>query len=1239
MSKACQNCGKQDRLAACRACGKAQYCSVECQKTDWKFHKEHCKIGLVTKPPSDVLPKAPEVVSPTASKDQPIPATKPFVIPRATKPSKFASERLVRDVLKLHISKCKTKTNTLKQLIMARILEQGHSAAKQNLLLAHLDKTNTLVDALTMKSAKKEDLNQFLMQYAKLLGVSLKPRSPSDDDAVEIIKMDTIETIHQEFLDSPSPPFKNVPSAPASKDFRKRVESLCPDIPLDGRKHFVSSYPDLISVSATEFNAVQNNEREMLINEAFQTYSQAKEKLVKYWGRKNSNVGMLGHNPVHSTRGTTNRKAEDLDKRLEELRAKKVALELDLVPLKSELKKLEDKPGDLDDAETDQFNDLGLNVLAKQRELDTVIRDITALTAEMPVLENMVSENLFPGFVEIAEASGIGRKAAFIPFIVALFLFVAGYAFISDTMKPPVLPPSIQKSVYVSHFSDLQLVNKTYTENKIKYEEYQMQKMDILASTIEQKHARLNQLYEDAGLNDMILQEMVWKRINRQRKVRLAQMRGEPIPEGPTKQGITADFLTKPEYRRRLLDLLQAAVSIEFSKFQDTALYQFSPEDAADIFASYGMDLEEREAKNLALEYAQTIGKTAASPVANKMQTTGQVALMPVLGAQLNKFVNSNHFRNVETHRKMLYQLERILERKEEDIIKIWKFGQEITDEIGVAAKKLIADYTAFTKTHASALDYGIFIEALLQSIDDVLPYGDLMQNALDLEMLGGTEPTFFTMENAKNPAKHKQYISAYKKIYLSPRFANFYSYKWTNEGVEVLRALESLKLLQDATKAKFRVPLPELGSPEFEAISLELRQNVVKNLQAYRQYSEKILQKYEGSTKRSELEAETYSAIYVLTVAFDTVAQTSAGSWTMGISAILDTIAITAGLGTLLQMKDKIGSVEAYTKLIAIGFITAFRLITSGYATYGVYHLLETLFYMSKTSSYVMNGVLGVAGVTAASFLAGLPTTKDFLDFVGVHIFSTSQALKERIVDVSLLARRLNQGRAVGFCLLLLAAQAETGGFLPSYTRRIAIEQLTTVHETVADFPDYDNITKTLDVVGLKQLLPALKHRQILESQSEMGRDMASHALTWLRSETATSLRELDTAKDIDPKLIELMRNFNYTRRTPDQLMQEITKLRETLAQYASKGYPFSEGEEEDFPYALPAPPRQGLLPEPPSETETIIVPELPTEETLPESQVPSNEQSSWWRTTTPDFDLPKSQNVPKESASWWPF
>jgi len=102
---------------------------------------------------------------------------------------------------------------------------------------------------------------------------------------------------------------------------------------------------------------------------------------------------------------------------------------------------------------------------------------------------------------------------------------------------------------------------------------------------------------------------------------------------------------------------------------------------------------------------------------------------------------------------------------------------------------------------------------------------------------------------------------------------------------------------------------------------------------------------------------------------------------------------------------------------------------------------------------------------------------------------------------------------------------------------------------------------------------------------------------------------------------------------------MQEITKLRETLAQYASKGYPFSEGEEEDFLYALPAPPRQGLLPEPPSETETIIVPELPTEETLPESQVPSNEQSSWWRTTTPDFDLPESQNVPKESASWWPF
>ncbi|KAH7240242.1 uncharacterized protein BKA55DRAFT_542830 [Fusarium redolens] len=38
----CASCGKQGRLLDCAACLDAQYCSTDCQRSDWKFHKLMC---------------------------------------------------------------------------------------------------------------------------------------------------------------------------------------------------------------------------------------------------------------------------------------------------------------------------------------------------------------------------------------------------------------------------------------------------------------------------------------------------------------------------------------------------------------------------------------------------------------------------------------------------------------------------------------------------------------------------------------------------------------------------------------------------------------------------------------------------------------------------------------------------------------------------------------------------------------------------------------------------------------------------------------------------------------------------------------------------------------------------------------------------------------------------------------------------------------------------------------------
>lgn len=44
ISKGCTQCQKKDNpLQACSGCQRVTYCSVECQKLDWKAHRPACK--------------------------------------------------------------------------------------------------------------------------------------------------------------------------------------------------------------------------------------------------------------------------------------------------------------------------------------------------------------------------------------------------------------------------------------------------------------------------------------------------------------------------------------------------------------------------------------------------------------------------------------------------------------------------------------------------------------------------------------------------------------------------------------------------------------------------------------------------------------------------------------------------------------------------------------------------------------------------------------------------------------------------------------------------------------------------------------------------------------------------------------------------------------------------------------------------------------------------------------------
>lgn len=41
-TKSCNKCGKMNNLKKCGRCNKVLYCSVDCQRSDWKQHKKTC---------------------------------------------------------------------------------------------------------------------------------------------------------------------------------------------------------------------------------------------------------------------------------------------------------------------------------------------------------------------------------------------------------------------------------------------------------------------------------------------------------------------------------------------------------------------------------------------------------------------------------------------------------------------------------------------------------------------------------------------------------------------------------------------------------------------------------------------------------------------------------------------------------------------------------------------------------------------------------------------------------------------------------------------------------------------------------------------------------------------------------------------------------------------------------------------------------------------------------------------
>jgi len=294
MPKACQNCGNQDRLAACRACGKAQYCSVDCQKTDWKFHKEHCKIELVpSREPSNVIPMEPEHIPARREKiDIPPMPRKPVNVSFA----KEAAKACIAQEKQLHIK--------LLQDLNATLIKSKFPPNKQQKIAKFIQEKTPLIAKLVANSSPgtlegMSEVERLIFDFMRLVGFSNEELEdlPSHEKLAEKIFMDGVEKADKAVLNASklqttiTEPFETPSSEDrvelvrvARRNQARTIGNACyPNYPNDGEIHYRRKEGKIVEVDTQSLNSQQEEARNALIESAFVDYQTAKTKFVSEW--------------------------------------------------------------------------------------------------------------------------------------------------------------------------------------------------------------------------------------------------------------------------------------------------------------------------------------------------------------------------------------------------------------------------------------------------------------------------------------------------------------------------------------------------------------------------------------------------------------------------------------------------------------------------------------------------------------------------------------------------------------------------------------------------------------------------------------------------------------------------------------------------------------------------------------------------------------------------------------------
>jgi DNA-binding MarR family transcriptional regulator len=298
----CQNCGKSDNLSQCAGCGKSHYCSADCQKQDWAFHKERC----VGKNPKE---RQSTIFDYKEAPYEPMPR-KAQTTPKPTPSTKTYTKGITVDVIEtltkmadLRNNEYAKATQEVKSMVFMALVTRIKDPELRDRIIVRLNKGEQKIRKIIAESkihdfSKEKTITKHILKTLRMMGYADELLVENKGKTEQFNQLYQ-EIMQKELFDTASLSSRNVihdandydvADEDATKEEKTRVsvrnttryiaEEQYPILEDTGEARYAIINGKIKEVSIDYINAIHKEKRETLVESSSTPYSELLKKIT-----------------------------------------------------------------------------------------------------------------------------------------------------------------------------------------------------------------------------------------------------------------------------------------------------------------------------------------------------------------------------------------------------------------------------------------------------------------------------------------------------------------------------------------------------------------------------------------------------------------------------------------------------------------------------------------------------------------------------------------------------------------------------------------------------------------------------------------------------------------------------------------------------------------------------------------------------------------------------------------------